>query len=80
MRGLTRKQRAILRFIQEHVAANGWAPTLREIALAHGFTSTNAVSDHLNALERKGYIERGDHIARAIRVVRPLDHEARDGK
>ena len=34
-----------------------------------GIKSSNGVSDHLNALERKGYIERHFNISRGIRVL-----------
>ncbi|MEQ1564928.1 MAG: transcriptional repressor LexA [Myxococcota bacterium] len=55
---LSPRQREILDFIVAQVAQTGVVPSYREIGGALGIESTNAVSDHLKALTRKGYIER----------------------
>jgi repressor LexA len=68
MARLTRRQAEILTFIQEQMDAEGDAPTVREIADHFGFNSTNAVVDHLKALERKGVIEREARSARGIHL------------
>lgn len=56
MIGLTERQQEILEFIQTDVDRRGFAPTVREIQTHFRFKSTNAVHDHLRALQRKGYI------------------------
>lgn len=66
---LTTRQQAVLSFIRNHIEQRGVAPTVREIADAFGIGSTNGVMCHLNALEKKGYIERGQGTARHIRIV-----------
>jgi repressor LexA len=48
---------------------NGYPPTVREICKATGLRSPRSVSQHLQALERKGYIERGRDKSRAIRFL-----------
>ena len=53
---LTPRQRQILEFIQDAIAANGLPPTRAEIAEALGFRSANAAEEHLRALQRKGVI------------------------
>lgn len=53
---LTKRQAEILAFIRGQVAQEHISPTVREIASAFGFRSPKAVTDHLKALERKGYI------------------------
>jgi repressor LexA len=58
MQALTERQQAVLQFIVRHIQQNQFPPTVREIGLALGIRSTNGVSDHLKALERKGYLER----------------------
>ena len=68
MKRLTKRQAEILGFIRDHVAEHGVAPTVREIADRFGLRSTNAVADHLRALERKGVIEREERAARGIRL------------
>jgi repressor LexA len=65
-RGLTDRQREILEFLIEFTEETGYPPTLREICKHFGMASTRAASDHLDALERKGYIERRGDRARAI--------------
>lgn len=65
--GVTARQRQYLRFVATFTAANGYPPTVREMASAHGVTP-NAVSDALDALERKGKIRRTPRTARSIVV------------
>lgn len=57
----------ICRFQEQH----GVCPSFREIGQALGIRSTNGVSDHVRALERKGYVERfgGRGAARSMRVT-----------
>lgn len=70
-RPLTERQRAILQFIADHIASNGFPPTLRDIGRRFAIRSTNGVNDHLHALERKGHIVRRDMVSRGIRIVSP---------
>ena len=57
---LSARQRDVLDFIVTSHRARGYPPTLREIGAALEVRSTNGISDHLHALERKGYLDRGD--------------------
>ena len=67
---LTERQQAILEFIQQAIDDKGYPPTLREIGARMDIRSTNGVSDHLRALERKGYLERIGMKSRALRPTR----------
>ncbi len=58
MEDLSPRQTEILQFITAAVDQRGVVPSYREIGAALGISSTNAVSDHLKALIRKGYLER----------------------
>ncbi|MCB9687162.1 MAG: repressor LexA [Alphaproteobacteria bacterium] len=58
MEELSPRQREILDFVVAAVEQDGVVPSYREIGTALGIASTNAVSDHLKALIRKGYLER----------------------
>jgi len=71
MQPLTDRQEAILDFIRRSIKDRGYPPTLREIGAQMGIRSTNGVSDHLRALERKGYISREDMKSRALRPTSP---------
>jgi repressor LexA len=66
---LTATQAKVLAFIKAEIAVCGRPPTLREICERFGYRSTNGAHDHLVALERKGYIERDQAVARGIRVL-----------
>ncbi len=69
---LTDRQRAILEFIEEVIDGEGYPPTVREICKRFRISSPRGVSDHLGALERKGFIEREAGKARGLRLVRRL--------
>lgn len=66
---LTQRQRDILDFISSSIDQRGYPPTLREIGEHFGIRSTNGVSDHLKALEKKGFLAREDLKSRAMRPV-----------
>lgn len=70
MEALTDRQREVLDWVQEFLESNGFPPTRSEIAAAFGWTGTNGATDHLLALQRKGYLEVLPNTARGIRVVR----------
>ncbi len=71
MQPLTERQEAILEFIRRSIRERGYPPTLREIGAQMSIRSTNGVSDHLRALERKGYLRREDMKSRALRPTTP---------
>lgn len=66
---LTDRQREVLDCIRRHVQETGMAPTRAEIAELMGFQSKNAASDHLRALERKGYIRIHNDRSRGIQLL-----------
>lgn len=67
---LTPRQQNILDFVYEFQQQNGYPPSIREIGEFFGIRSTNGVSDHLRALERKGFLSRNGHLSRSLQVVR----------
>src|SRR5690242_18791600 len=66
---LTERQEKILSFIKKTIQEQGYPPTIREIGEHFGIRSTNGVNDHLKALERKGYLLRGELKSRALSVI-----------
>lgn len=66
---LTPKQQAVLKAIQVFIAYHGYAPTRRELAVELQIVSTNAVTDHLIALEKKGAIKVTPKVSRGIVVL-----------
>lgn len=53
---LTDTQRRTHDFIRYYIHENGMSPTIAEIASGMGWKSSNAVHQHLTALENKGYL------------------------
>lgn len=66
---LTERQAAILRFITEEVSIRRRPPSLQEVMARFRLSSSNAVRDHLAALERKGYIRREPGSRRSIALT-----------
>lgn len=67
---LTTRQRQVLDYIEAQIRQHGFPPSLREIGQELGIRSTNGVSDHLRALERKGYISRDVRKPRSLALLR----------
>lgn len=65
---LTPKQLAVLTFLRDFTAENGFAPTLDEIA-DHLQVGKVTIHGHLAELEKKGAIEREPRMARSISVL-----------
>jgi repressor LexA len=77
---LTQRQREILDYLRKMLREKAYPPTVREIGLAIGLSSSSTVQNHLNTLERKGYIHRDPSKSRAIELVEkdPLATHQRD--
>ena len=66
---LTPKQSEVYDYVKAAMREKGYCPTVREICLAVGLTSTSSVHAHLNTLERRGYIRRNPLKPRTIELV-----------
>src|SRR5581483_8638516 len=75
---LTDRQRAIYEFLLKTIREKGFAPSIPEIGRRFRIASTNGVSDHLKALEKKGYIRRVGK--RAIEIVNQFGRSPPPGK
>ena len=75
MEKLTDGQKKILDVLKKLVAKNGYPPTVREIGKAMGLSSPATVQVHLDTLEEKGYIKRGDSKNRAIELLVDNEYE-----
>jgi repressor LexA len=69
MEPLSRRQRDVLSILEEYLQQHGYPPSIREIANRLGLTGTVSVVQHLNALERKGYIRRSKASSRGITLT-----------
>ncbi|GIL17588.1 MAG: LexA repressor [Oligoflexia bacterium] len=66
---LTEKEKAVLAFVEDHVAEKGFAPSYQEIKDHFGFASFNSVQNYLKQLMNKGYIEIASNQKRAIQIL-----------
>lgn len=66
MEEMTDRQREVLQYIVRTSEERGFPPTIREIGEEMDIRSTNGVNDHLKALERKGYLTRGEQQSRSL--------------
>ncbi len=68
---LTARQKQVLGFIQERLAATDISPSYREIRTALGLKSLSTVTHHVRSLTKAGYLTnvRGHHGKRALQVL-----------
>lgn len=69
METLTPRQRTVLEFITSHVDRYGYPPTIREIAHHLNVSGTLGIAKHLEALARKGYLQREPGNSRGITLT-----------
>lgn len=69
----TRKEKAILKFIEDQVRENGYPPSVREIGKAIGLSSTATVHGYLAKLEKHGFIKKEDKKGRTLKVIKGSD-------
>ena len=60
MASITPKQLLILEWIEQYLAQNHTMPSRREIALGIGVSSPATIQQHIEALEEKGFLKRGE--------------------
>ena len=72
-KGLTVREKQILRYITKEIEKNGYAPSVREIGAAVGLSSTATVHTYLNKLEKHGYIKKENQKGRTLRVLKSED-------
>lgn len=74
---LTDKQQETMDLIVSYIASHSVPPTLSELQVLLNVSSNQAVLNHLDALEEKGFIER-KKTARGIRVIKSADEDAKE--
>jgi len=76
MKPLTDKQKKVFDFVRTRIARDGCPPTVREIVAAFRFGSTSTARAHLNALVKKGWLERHFHASRGLRLAPELQEQS----
>lgn len=72
---LTKKQLAVLDFLQDFTEENGYSPSYREIMTGLGLSSVSAVAEHVENLVEKGVLKKVPGAARSLEV---LDYKHED--
>ena len=66
---LTKKQLAVLDFIQDFTEENNYSPSYREIQAGLGLSSVSAVAEHVDNLVSKGVIKKVPGAARSLEIL-----------
>ncbi len=72
MNDLTSRQRQFLEFITGFLKEVGYPPSIRQMQQHFALKSTKGVKDHVDRLVEKGYLQRENGSARALRLVSRL--------
>lgn len=62
-------ERKILDYMVSYLRSNTYQPSIREIGERFGIKSTKTVSEHLQALAEKGFLERDPSRSRGVRIL-----------
>ena len=66
---ITKKQQALLDFLQDFTEENGVSPSYREIMTGLGLSSVSAVAEHIDNLVAKGVLKKNPGEARSLEVL-----------
>lgn len=69
MEKLTTRQEEVLKFIKNYIVKYNYPPAIREIGKALGLHSPATIHSHIQSLEEKGYIKKGNAKYRAIELL-----------
>lgn len=74
MKGLTKRQRELIDFIQHFIATNRYSPSYREIGRHFGFNSLGSVHKHVATLKKKGFLLGESNTGRSITTIEEPSH------
>lgn len=66
METITKKQKAVLDFINSYIGENGISPTIEEIRKKLKLKAVSTIHEHINSLKKKGYLSKSTRSARSI--------------
>ena len=76
MKGITKRQRDIVNYIHEFIAAHRYSPSYREIGSHFGFSSLGSVYKHIHTLRKKGVLQLE---AMSSRSLKPVNEAVKNG-
>ena len=68
-RPLSKRQKAMLDYIQDFMKSNSYPPTVRDIQAGCDISSTSVVDYNLQILQREGYLQRKREVSRGIELL-----------
>ncbi|MBN2628698.1 MAG: transcriptional repressor LexA [Spirochaetales bacterium] len=74
MKQMTSRQKEIYQFLEDFIEREGYSPSIREVGAHFGISAMGA-RDHLQALEKKGFIQSGSNTSRSIVLNRGKEEE-----
>lgn len=82
---INKREKAILKYVEKQILANGYPPSVREIGKAVGLSSTATVHGYLAKLEEKGYLKKEDKKGRTLKLLKggngePISNNKNQGK
>ncbi len=66
---LTKKQLAVLNYLEDFTEENGFSPSYRESMAGLGLTSVSAVAEHIDNLVAKGALRKVPGAARSLEIL-----------
>ena len=66
---ITKKQQAVLDYLQDYTEENGVSPSYREIMNGLGLSSVSAVAEHIDNLIAKGVLKKNPGEARSLEIL-----------
>ena len=75
MKQPTKKQTALLKFIDQYTEEYNYSPSYREIMRAMKLNSVSAVAEHINNCVVAGYLEKVPNAARSLKIIPIQDYK-----
>ena len=75
MKQPTKKQTALLKFIDQYTEEHNYSPSYREIMRAMKLNSVSAVAEHINNCVVAGYLEKIPNAARSLKIIPIQDYK-----
>lgn len=66
---LTKKQLAVLNYLQDFTEDKGYSPSYREMMAGLGLSSVSAVAEHVENLVEKGVLKKVPGAARSLEIL-----------
>ncbi len=75
MKQPTKRQTALLKFINQYTEDHNYSPSYREIMQAMNLNSVSVVAEHINNCVEAGFLEKVPNAARSLKVIPIQDYK-----